>query len=169
MSKLPPISGPRKAAAWAAAGALALAPIAQSEALRLTPYYDVAHVLTDCYGRTRGVVAGVVRTPEFCKSELAKDIITHAEGMQKCVTVSVPIVSLVGLISFGYNVGVGAFCKSTLVKKLNAGDLRGACDQLPRWNKAAGVVWRGLVTRRAQERAACLSGLPAAERAGPPR
>lgn len=159
MSKLPSISLARKAAAWSAASALAISPVADSEGLRLTPYYDVARVLTDCYGRTKGVVFGVRQTKIACDSYLAKDILAHAERMQKCVYVDVPVKSLVGLISFGYNVGSGAFCGSTLVRILNTGDLKNACDQLPRWNKAAGVVWKGLVTRRAWEKQQCLSGL----------
>lgn len=137
---------------------MAFAPIAESEALRLTPYLDVAKVVTWCYGETAGKPPPNL-TKDYCDSRLARSIKQHADGMQKCVHVDVPVSSLVGLISFGYNVGVRAFCTSTLVKHLNAGDLRAACDQLPRWNKAAGVVWRGLVKRRASERQACLSGL----------
>lgn len=163
MSKLPPISPARKAAAWAAAGTLAVSPIAGLEGIKLTPYQDVAKVWTDCYGRTEGVVPGVRRTKAFCDSFLAKDIKRHADGMQACVSVDVPVTSLVGLISFGYNVGVGAFCRSTLVKKLNAGDLEAACDELPKWNKAGGVVWSGLVKRRVFERQLCRSGLQPAQ------
>lgn len=159
MSKPQPISPARKAAAWGTAATLAFSPIANSEGLKLTPYYDVAHVLTDCYGRTVGVKLHVKQTKVACDSYLAQDILAHARRMEACVYVDVPVKSLVAFISFGYNVGSGAFCRSTLAAKLNAGDLKGACDQLPRWNKAAGIVWKGLVTRRALEWSQCLSGL----------
>jgi lysozyme len=62
------------------------------------------------------------------------------------------------LVSFTYNVGAGAFRTSTLLKKLNAGDTVGACNQLPRWNKAGGKVLPGLTRRRAAEQALCLKG-----------
>jgi lysozyme len=61
--------------------------------------------------------------------------------------------------SFTYNVGVGAFEKSTLLRKLNGGDRVAACNELPRWVYARGVKLPGLVNRRREEQALCLSGL----------
>jgi GH24 family phage-related lysozyme (muramidase) len=61
-----------------------------------------------------------------------------------------------GLTSFAYNVGTDAFCGSTLVRRLNAGD-PAACDEMLRWTKAKGITLPGLVKRREQERALCLS------------
>ncbi|MCH5496505.1 glycoside hydrolase family protein, partial [Salmonella enterica subsp. diarizonae serovar 16:z10:e,n,x,z15] len=49
----------------------------------------------------------------------------------------------------------GAFAKSTLLKKLNAGDQAGACNELKRWTYAGGKQWKGLVTRREIEREVC--------------
>lgn len=158
--KLPPVSPSRKAAAWSAAGVLAFAPIAEHEALRLTPYLDVAKVWTECYGETKGVTAASKpKTKAYCDTRLAKSIKEHADGMQACVRVDVPVPALVGIISFGYNVGVGAFCRSTLVKKLNSGDLKAACDEMPKWVYAGGIKWKGLVNRRSWEQRQCLVGL----------
>jgi lysozyme len=56
------------------------------------------------------------------------------------------------LISFVYNVGTGAFLKSTLLSKLNAGDYAGAAAEFPKWNKSAGHVELGLIIRRALEK-----------------
>ncbi len=56
-------------------------------------------------------------------------------------------------VSLIYNIGLGAFRKSTLARLLAARDMAGAADQFPRWNKSAGKVLPGLVTRRAAERA----------------
>ena len=63
------------------------------------------------------------------------------------------------LVSFTYNIGGQAFCSSTLVRKLNAGDTVGACNELSRWTRAKGIELPGLVKRRAAERAMCLQGL----------
>lgn len=123
------------------------------------PYRDVVGIWTDCFGRTQGVKPGVAPGRAKCETYLAQDIKRHADGMMACVFVDVPVVSLSALISFGFNVGVRAFCGSTLARKLNAGDLEAACNELPKWNKAGGVVWNGLVNRRAAERALCLQGL----------
>ncbi len=60
------------------------------------------------------------------------------------------------LASFGYNAGITAMTNSTMVKKLNRGDASGACDELRRWIKAGGKVWKGLVNRREVERELCL-------------
>jgi lysozyme len=55
------------------------------------------------------------------------------------------------LVSFTFNVGVGAFSGSTLLKVLNQGDYDGVPAQLSRWNKAGGKVVQGLVNRRDNE------------------
>ncbi len=65
----------------------------------------------------------------------------------------------VALASFVYNVGPGAYGGSTLLRKLRAGDLIGACNQLSRWVYAGGKRLRGLERRREAERKICLSGL----------
>lgn len=64
------------------------------------------------------------------------------------------------LVSFAYNCGpdidkddiAEGLGDSTLLKKFNAGDTKGAADEFPKWNKANGKVQPGLVTRRAKER-----------------
>jgi lysozyme len=62
-------------------------------------------------------------------------------------------------LSFAFNVGVNAFCGSTAVRKLNAGDRTGACAELSNWTRSGGKVLPGLVRRRAAERQLCESGL----------
>ncbi len=61
------------------------------------------------------------------------------------------------LVSFAYNVGSRALSTSTLLKKLNDGDIKGAADEFLRWNKAGGKVLNGLTRRREAERALFLS------------
>ena len=56
------------------------------------------------------------------------------------------------LVSFVFNVGIGNFKASTLLKKLRGGDYLGAADELPKWRRSNGIILRGLVLRRAAER-----------------
>ena len=62
----------------------------------------------------------------------------------------------IAMLSFTYNVGGGALCKSSVARKINAGDLRGGCDALLLYNRANGVPLRGLTNRRVAERELCL-------------
>lgn len=55
------------------------------------------------------------------------------------------------LVSFVFNVGIGAFRKSTLLKKLNAGDAKAVPSELMKWTRAGGKVVQGLVNRRRAE------------------
>ena len=57
------------------------------------------------------------------------------------------------MVSFAYNVGVGNFQSSTLLRKHKAGDYAGAALEFAKWNKAAGKVMAGLTRRRAAEAA----------------
>ncbi|ALD90784.1 Lysozyme [Cupriavidus gilardii CR3] len=99
---------------------------------------------------------GQVYTREQCDDLLAKDLLEANAGVNSCVRVPLSEGQRIALVSFAYNVGRGQFCRSTLVRKLNAGDYVGACNELPRWIYAKGVKLPGLVNRREQERALCL-------------
>lgn len=55
------------------------------------------------------------------------------------------------MVCFAYNVGMGNFGTSTLLKKHKAGDFAGAQAEFAKWNKAAGKVMPGLTARRAAE------------------
>jgi lysozyme len=143
------------------AGSLAVGIIGGYEGLRTHAYRDVVGVPTVCFGETRGVKMGDVYTVDECKAMLGDALIEFETGMRKCMIRpdSVPDKPYVAFLSFTYNVGVGAFCKSTLARKVNSGDLRGACNELPKWNRAGGRVIRGLTIRRAEERKLCLEGV----------
>ncbi len=96
-----------------------------------------------------------------CDAMLAREIIAYEAALDRCLTADVPIGMKVALVSWTYNVGAAAACRSTLLRKANAGDLTGACNELPRWNRAGGRVIRGLTNRRMSERAMCLKALGA--------
>lgn len=138
----------------------ALSLVGGFEGLRTVAYTDATGTPTICYGETLGVSLGDVKTTAECKEMFAERLPVFEKGMVRCIENpdAVPDKSYIALLSFTYNVGVGAFCKSTLVKKLNAGDLEGACNELPRWNKSKGRVLKGLVNRRAEEQRICLDG-----------
>ena len=146
-------------AGTAAALALAVATIGGYEGLRTDAYPDVVGVWTVCYGETRGVQPGDQHTKAECDAQLAGAIAEFEQGLDRCLTADVPLGTKVALISWAYNVGIGAACRSTLVRKANGGDLVGACNELPRWNRAGGRVLRGLTNRRISERELCLRGL----------
>lgn len=116
-------------------------------------------VWTVCHGETKGVEAGDYYTDAQCSEMLQREIMEYESGLDRCLKVDVPIDMKIALVSWTYNVGVGAACRSTLVRKANAGDLVGACNELPRWNKAGGKSIRGLTNRRMSERKMCLESL----------
>lgn len=143
------------------AGLLAVAVVGGYEGLRTTAYRDVVGIPTVCFGETRGVRMGDSYTVDECKAMLGDGLVEFEAGMRKCLAAPdrIPDKSYVAFLSLAYNIGGGAFCRSTVARKANAGDLRGACDAILAWNKAGGRVIDGLDRRRKEERALCLSGL----------
>ncbi|MEP2717919.1 lysozyme [Pseudophaeobacter sp.] len=133
--------------------------IGQWEGLRTEAYRDVVGVWTVCYGETKGVQPSDSYSKVECDAMLAREIISYEAQLDRCLTHPVPVGMKIALVSWTYNVGAGAACKSTLVRKANDGDLVGACNELPRWNRGGGRVIRGLSNRRGAERAMCHQAL----------
>jgi lysozyme len=143
---------------------LLIATVAAFEGLRQTAYPDPATggaPWTICYGHTEGVKPGDRKTLDECKALLRKDLEVYARGIEQCVTVPLPDRRYVALVSFAYNVGVRAACRSSVVRLINAGHARAGCNALLLWDKAAGIRFPGLTKRRERERQLCLSELPA--------
>lgn len=145
----------------AALAGLCVSLVGGFEGLRTVAYSDPVGIPTICFGETRHVHLGERKTAAECEALLVSRLAEFEAGMAQCLKPQVPDKTYAALLSFTYNVGTGAFCDSTLVKKANAGDLVGACDELPRWNRAAGIALPGLTARRGEERALCLEGLGA--------
>lgn len=143
----------RHPAAWVA---IATAIIASSEGLRTVASRDPVGIPTICFGETRGVQMGDKKTVAECEALLAARIHEFHAGIDRCVTAPMSPQRRAAVVSFAYNVGISAACSSTFVRKLNAGDPT-ACDELRRWVYAKGIKLPGLVTRREEERALCLS------------
>lgn len=131
------------------------------EGLRLYSYQDVIGVWTACYGETRGIKPGMTFTKAECDAQFAKGLVEFETGMRACLKQpdDVPIRPYIAFLSLSYNIGLGAFCQSSVARYANAGDLRAACNRIPAFNKAGGRVVKGLVTRRGDEQKYCLSGL----------
>lgn len=146
--------------AYGRAAAIALPLVAGAEGLRTYAYRDPVGIPTLCFGETRGVHMGDRATADQCKALLAERLAGFEAEVRACLgRTDLPAVSVAAFTSFAYNVGAAKFCTSTMARKAKAGDLAGACDELPKWNRAGGIPLPGLTRRRAQEQALCRDGL----------
>ena len=137
-----------------AALSIASAMLIDLEGVRYKPYYDVAGILTVCYGHTGpDIIKDKIYTQAECKALLDKDLKFIASLIDPHIKVTISVTQRAALYSFAYNTGAGAFIRSTLLKKLNLGDLDGAHDEMARWIFAGGKPWKGLMNRREIEQA----------------
>lgn len=139
--------------------AIAAAVIPSLEGVEHKPYQDVVGVWTVCYGHTGAdIIKSKTYTEAECQALLNKDLRAVASQVDSLIKRPIPDTTRAALYSFAYNVGAGAFRQSTLLKKINAGDTVGACNELRRWTYAGGKQWKGLMNRREIEREVCLWG-----------
>lgn len=158
------MSNARKAVAGVgailAAAALALPMIGEFEGTEKTGYRDPVGIATSCTGHTGpDAVVGRVYSDDECARQLAEDAVKHGLDIAPCLPADTPAPTRGAFISFGFNIGSAAFCRSGVSRKALAGDLAGACAELSRWTYAGGRQLPGLVRRRAAERAMCERGL----------
>lgn len=156
----------KKAALPAIAGvaAAAAALIMPHEGEENTAYLDPVGIPTVCYGHTatvdrQDVRDGLTLTDEQCAELLRGDMQWAIEAVEGSLTVPASDLTRGAFVSFVYNVGPTAWRNSTALKKMNAGDYRGACDELLRWVYAGGRYLKGLENRRHAEREVCIAGL----------
>jgi len=152
-------NGNRMKAAIAAAVAIAI----PAEGLRQYAYKDPVGILTVCYGETFNVEAGKKYTLDECKGRLDASMLQAVQYVDKCVP-GLPVNVLAAFSDAAYNIGPKIACdesKSTAAKMLKAGDYKGACNQLSKWDKAMVggqlVALPGLTKRREKERQLCLN------------
>ena len=133
-------------------------------------YSDTAYipvpgdVPTIGWGTTEGVKLGDTITPEKAIERAYRDIQKTESAIHKCVHVPLSTFEYDAYTSLAYNIGVSAFCSSTLGKKLNERDYEGACKEILRWNKqkrlingkAQYVEIKGLTLRREKEYQTCM-------------
>lgn len=126
------------------------------EGRRYYAYQDVVGVWTVCDGHTGADIRrGHRYSDKECDNLLKADLRKVANAIDPLIKVRIPEPTRAALYSFTYNVGLGAFASSTLLKKLNSGDIPAACKELQRWTYAGGKQWKGLISRRDIERQVC--------------
>jgi lysozyme len=119
-------------------------------------YADPVSIPTICWGHTgSGVSVGQRATLEECQALLEGDLAEANQHVRRCIRVPLTANQEAALTSAVFNAGSKLVCGSTLQAKANAGDYAGMCAELDRWVWAKGIKLRGLVRRRAAERALC--------------
>ena len=130
--------------------------IKKYEGFRAAAYVCPAGVVTIGYGTTKINGKPVSENMKITTAEanvlLDEDLFIFEKHVNDLVKVDLTQNQFDALVSFVYNVGPGAFKKSTLLKKLNLEDYEGAANEFPRWNKANKKVLPGLTRRRATEK-----------------
>lgn len=150
----------------ATAAAALFVSIPEDEGSELRAYRDIAGIWTICNGDTANVRPGMVETPEGCRRRLEAQLIAHAKPVMACT----PRLREEGrdwqraaAVSLAYNIGVRAYCRSSVDRRFDIGQWRAGCDAFLKWNKARvnGQLRpvRGLTLRRQRERAICLRGI----------
>ena len=127
------------------------------EGFRASPYLDSAGIPTIGYGTIMYPDGSRVTMNDSDITEAQAEQYLMFEVNQKTSGVGTMIVASVNqnqfdaLISFAYNLGLGALHGSTLLKLVNQGDMNDAANEFPRWNRAGGQVIAGLTRRRLAE------------------
>lgn len=131
----------------------AMALIKRWEGCRLVAYKCPAGIWTIGWGSTGpGITEGVRWTQAQADERLARDVEKFMVGVRKLLRRPVTEAQLGAMTSLAYNIGIGAFGSSTLLRLFNAGQTDLAAAQFAVWRRAGGKVLPGLVNRRADER-----------------
>jgi len=130
------------------------------ESLFLEAYQCSADVWTIGYGTTSTkagghddgtITSGMKITEDEADEYLRQDLEYFEKVVLRLVKVDITDDEFGALVSFAFNCGEGNLKKSTLLRKLNAGDKKGAAKEFIRWNKGGGKTLNGLTRRRASE------------------
>ena len=135
--------------------------IAEHEGCRLDAYQDIVGVWTIGWGETLGVTKGMRWTEAEADGRFCERLREFSDSVLRLCTVAPNANQLGAMTSLAYNIGVGGFARSTVLRKHNEGDFDAAARAFALWNKAGGKVVRGLTLRRAKEAAMYLT--PAAD------
>ena len=125
------------------------------EGYEAQPYRDIVGVVTVCYGSTTNVEHRRYTEAE-CSERLNSELGSYLTSVAQCIKHPLREREWAAVLSWTYNVGIGAACKSTLVRRINSGEQGpGWCVELDKWVYAGGRKVKGLINRRAAERAMC--------------
>ena len=135
--------------------------LASQEGYSPVPYKDIKGVITNGFGNASIIPNQNVTVPEAL-NDLKENTSKAGKAVSLCVTSHITQNQYDAFVSLAYNVGSNSFCKSTMVKKANAGDLIGACEEFKRWSFVGGKDCKiksnkcyGIYKRREAERQLC--------------
>ena len=138
------------------------AAIKMFEGTKTEAYQDVANVSTICTGHIKGVYKGQKASLSQCEEWFKEDTSNAGKRVAKLVKQPITQAQYDALISFTFNLGSGSLAKSTLLKKINAGQCVAAGNEFMKWNKVKVrgklVPSKGLTKRREYEKNLWLSG-----------
>lgn len=123
-----------------------------------TGYRDPVGIPTVCAGHTKTAIVGKTVPIATCERLLKEDTTEAQAAVKRLVKIKITQAQYDELTDFVFNVGTGNFASSTLLRKVNAGDCRGAGAEFPRWVYAKGQYLRGLENRRILNRKGWESG-----------
>lgn len=130
--------------------------IKQWEGCKLKAYKDVAGIWTVGYGLTSR--AGFIEvgpdttlTQEEADYYLEKVVDDFASKIRPMITAPINENQFGAFVSLAYNIGVGAFKRSSALKRFNAGEGDRVTEAIRMWKKAGGKTVQGLVNRREAE------------------
>lgn len=125
--------------------------IKQWEGLRTDAYKCPGDVWTIGYGHTRTARPGMSINPSEAEALLKLDLVDAQEAVERLVKVPLSDHQFAAMVSFTFNLGAGNLAKSTLLRRLNAGEYDAVPTELAKWVNAGGKRLQGLVNRRAAE------------------
>jgi len=137
--------------------------IASFEGFSNKPYKDSGGVWTIGFGTTYINNVKVSHgTPSVSRDQALGLLKINVRGtekmMRKMITGVLTQSKWDALVSLTYNIGIGNFQKSSVLKYINAGDIKKAAESFLLWNKdSTGKVLTGLVLRRKTEKALFLN------------
>lgn len=109
------------------------------------------------FGSTEGVKLGDTITPPKAVARALQDVQKFEGALKQCVKVPLSQNEYDAYTQLAFNIGSGAFCRSTLVKRLNAYAYAEACSEIKHWDRFRGKPLRGLTLRREREYALCMT------------
>lgn len=125
--------------------------IKRFEGFRFKAYKCPAGIWTIGYGHTKGVKRGDYITHPIAERMLKEDITELEIKLKDLIKIELTLNQWDAIVSFVYNVGISSFSNSTLLRKLNAGDIKNCSKEIKKWVYCKGVVLEGLQKRRDAE------------------
>lgn len=105
------------------------------------------------FGHTKGVTASTTCDEALAEQWLLEDVADAEAAVNRLVHIAMSQEEFDSLVDFCFNLGIGNFAGSTLLKLLNARDIEGAANEFAKWDRAGGVEVAGLLKRRLAEKA----------------